>query len=267
MQGLYTYCVGKKGQCWSRMKHFSIPITGRSVDLEVVPYQDVEAIVESVSLQEFEGDALRKHLENEQWLKEKVLAHEQVVEEVMRRTPPIVPFKFGTIFRSREKLTAMLKDHYPRFHLLLKHFQGRQEWGVKLFSNTARFVSAIRRINPELIRVTKKMKGQPAGKKYFLEKEFEAQLKGKAEESQQARVDDMVRQLSPLYEQCVHNQVLPQTLTGKGEEMILNAAMLVKDERVAAVQQCVARWNRSHRKEGLLAELTGPWPPYNFTKL
>lgn len=249
------------------MKQFVIPIMGRCIDLEVVPYKDVEAVVGRVSLQDFTEPNLRKHLEDEQWLKEKVLAHEQIVEEVMRRTPPIVPFKFGTIFRNRGKLTAMLKTQYPMLQTLLERFQGQQEWGVKLFSNMKIFVPTIRRANPELRRLTQKMNSQSTGKKYFLAKEMEAQLQEKAEQSQQARADDLLRQLSPLYEQYVHNQVLPQTLTGRNEEMILNAAIMVKEERVAAVKQCVEKWNRSHHKEGFLAELTGPWPPYNFSQL
>lgn len=267
MYGFYIYCVGVKDEQESRMKHFTIPITSHSVDLEVVPYRNIEAVVGRVPLQDFTEPQLGKHLENKQWLKENVLAHEQMVEEVMRRAPPIVPFKFGTIFRSRGNLTAMLKDQYSRFNLLLKRFRGRQEWGVKLFSHTALLTHAIKRADPELMQITQKMKGQPSGKKYFFEKEFEAQLKEKVEASQHARADDLVRQLSPLYEQCIHNQVLPQALTGREDEMILNVAVLVKEKREAAVRQCIALWDRSHRKEGLLAELTGPWPPYNFTKL
>lgn len=264
MQGLYAYCVGKKGQRWSRMKHFSIPITGRSVDLTVVPYRDIEVIVGIVPLNEFADDALRKHLEDEQWLKERVLAHEQVVEEVMRRTPPIVPFKFGTIFRSREKLLAMLKDHYARFHLLLRHFQGRQEWGVKLFSNTHVLLSAIRRADPELRRFTQKMKGQPAGKKYFLEKEFETRLNEMTLTKQRMLAHDLLQALLSCSNEYIENQILPQALTGKEDEMILNVALLVKCAEVLQFQQIIAQWNRTHRKEGFSVERTGPWPPYNF---
>lgn len=267
MQGFYMYCVGAKDNNWSRMKHFTLPVMGRTLDFESVPYRNVEAIVSKVALQDFEGPRAQKLLKDEQWLKEKVLVHEQVVEEIMRRTPPIVPFKFGTIFRSREKLTQMLKDHYSRFHLLIKRFQDRQEWGVKMFSNVNLLDRALRHAEPELMRFTQKIKGQSAGKKYFFEKEFEARLKDTIEERQRAASQELMTQLATVSEESVCNQVLPRAYTGREDDMILNSALLLKEGDIGNFKRVIARWEHSHNKEGFSIEFTGPWPPYNFTHL
>lgn len=267
MSGFYLYCVRAKNNHRSKTKHFTPLVAGRTFEFEAVPYRDVEAIVSKVALEDFEGPKAQKLLKDEQWLKEKVLSHEQVVEEVMGRTPPVIPFKFGTVFRNREGLTRMLKAHHPRFQKLLTHLRGKQEWGVKLFSNPNILAQATRRADQKLAHLAAMMKGKPSGKQYFLEKELEMQLKEKVEESQQAQADDLVRQLSLFYEQCVNTPVLPKTLTGRDEEMIVNAALMVREEGVAGVRQCVAEWNRLHCQEGFSAELTGPWPPYNFAHL
>lgn len=267
MQGLYTYCVGTKDKRWSRMKHFTLPVAGRTLDLAVVPYRDVEAVVGEVPLHEFEGTALRQHLEDEQWLKENVLAHEQIVEEVMRRTPPIVPFKFGTIFRSQKRLRHMLKAHYTRFQTLLAYFEGKQEFGVKLFSNVPVLRRSVQQDDRAYSRFAEKIQKQPPGKKYFLEKELAAKCKEKMEEKELAAAESLQVLMTPLCDQYVADKILSRRFPGRDEELIANAALFIEDTSIDTVMESLNHWNRLHGKEGVTAELSGPWPPYNFATL
>lgn len=269
MNGLYVYSVGSCNQDFCRMQRFVLPVAGGDVALETIPYRDIEAIVKKVPLKEFDfkNPAAKKRFENTQWLRKQVLEHEAVAEALMQHTPPIVPFKFATVFRSRNRVQQSLKTHYCQIKELLEHFRGRSEWGIKLFSNTQRLTRKLIQEDQELRALSKKMKQDSAGRQYFLKKEQEAQVKEKAHMKQDKAASDLLRILSPLYEEQVLNQVMPGTLTDRKEDMIINAALLVSDEHRKQLSDKLKKWNQKYKGEGFQAELTGPWPPYNFAKL
>jgi hypothetical protein len=49
--------------------------------------------------------------------------------------------------------------------------------------------------------------------------------------------------------------------------MVLNAAYLVPDPRRGELHAQVESLAAEHRDAGLTVELTGPWPPYNFSTM
>ena len=53
-------------------------------------------------------------------------------------------------------------------------------------------------------------------------------------------------------------------LTGRDDEMFLNAAYLVPRDRQAGFIRCAEAQQEAVAEEGLVIEVTGPWPPYNF---
>lgn len=267
MQGFYIYCVGGKSTHWSRLKQFAIPITDRSIALEVVSYKNVEAVVGQVPLQDFTEPNLRKHLANEQWLTEKVLAHERIVREMMLGTPPIIPLKFGTIFQSRARVQQMLKKHYSRFQNLLEQFTGRHEWGLKIFSRPQILKRKITAQDTDIARIVSKIKKQSAGKKYFFEKELEAKYREKIEEKERAAAENLQGLIVPFCDQYVSNNVLSRRFPGQDGELITNATLLIVDTSIDELRQYLNHWNQLHDKAGLTAELSGPWPPYNFVQL
>ena len=62
----------------------------------------------------------------------------------------------------------------------------------------------------------------------------------------------------------VVNRPQSHELTGRVERMLLNAAYLVEDGGSRLAEE-VVHLNEEHGSAGLEFELTGPWPPYNFT--
>lgn len=260
------YCVVRKHQPGQEEKRFSVSTAGKR-KLTAVSYQDIEAIVAEVPMREFVGEEARRRLADEQWLQRNALTHAQVVEEVMRSSPPVIPFKLGAIFRSRSRLKGMLQEHYARFQELFRRLQGKQEWGVKVFCHAPRLARQLKKTDQELVRLAGTLKGKSAGRKYFLHMRFEALLNARIAEAQQAGVRDLMEARAPWYEERVDNEVLPKALTGRKEDMILNAACLVGEDDGEKVRRCLKEWNGVYQKEGFIAECTGPWPPYNFAAL
>ena len=61
------------------------------------------------------------------------------------------------------------------------------------------------------------------------------------------------------------NKTLPQKLTAKKKEMILNTVYLVESARVARFCRKGKRLRENYASLGLDLEVSGPWPPYSFT--
>jgi hypothetical protein len=68
-----------------------------------------------------------------------------------------------------------------------------------------------------------------------------------------------------LAEDGVLNRPQPRELTGRDDEMVLNAAYLVAADDTSLVDEVAAAGDR-YRELGLVFEITGPWPPHNFVE-
>ena len=154
-------------------------------------------------------------------------SHEDVVDTLMKLTT-VVPFKFGTILKDEKAATKMLQDYEGKFKKLLSKFRGRAEWGLKIYSNNQEFKKHLAGEEPRLpAKGWSASGGKNPGVAYLLGRKVEEELK-----------DDVVARLAKINEfifreaeknayEAKLNKTLPQKLTGKTSEMILNTACLL----------------------------------------
>jgi len=202
------------------------------------------AVAAEVSLAEFGEDVLPERLNDRAWLEEKVRVHEDVLQTFVGVTP-VVPLRFGVIYRDMADVRGLLAERGERFEATLERVSGRVELGVKAWFDPA--------------RVQRRVAG--SGREYLQRRRDElassrdaASLAAAAHARLAAAADD-----------AVVNRPQARELTGRDEQMLLNGAYLVPDgdERFAAE---VARLAEEHADAGITFELTGPWPPYNFAE-
>jgi len=63
----------------------------------------------------------------------------------------------------------------------------------------------------------------------------------------------------------VVNRPQPRELSGRADEMFLNAAYLVASDDTSLIA-AVGELDAAYRRLAISFELTGPWPPYNFVE-
>ena len=90
------------------------------------------AIVGRVDLAEFGEEPLRRNLENRAWLEQAVAAHDGVLSGVVGAAP-LVPFRFGTVFRDEDGVREMLREREDELREALDRLRGHVELGVKVF--------------------------------------------------------------------------------------------------------------------------------------
>jgi hypothetical protein len=217
---------------------------------------ELTAVVEDVGLAEFGEQALRRNLEDLDWLGATARAHHRVID-ALAREGPLVPIRLATVYSSDGAVTAMLAERDADFRAALARIRGRTEWGVKAYANRR---PESKDASPGAEAPASQETG--AGAAYLQRRRGQLTAQENARQQMLANAETIHAELS---EHAVgvrlHPPQAPQ-LTGNKALMILNAAYLVDDERGEDFASVVAAL--AERYPSVQLELTGPWPPYSF---
>jgi Gas vesicle synthesis protein GvpL/GvpF len=191
-------------------------------------------------------------------------AHENVVAALMKNTT-VVPYKFGTILRDEQAAVQMLLDDEEKFNHLLSKCSGRAEWGLKIYGDHQEFMERVARTEPEFKTLEEKRETLSKGAAYLFSKKIEQEVKSNAV-ARLARISESIfHELAQCAYEAKLNKTLPQKLTKKKKEMLLNAVYLVERENTADFCEQGKRLAGKYEAMGLELDVSGPWPPYSFT--
>lgn len=190
-------------------------------------------------------------------------AHEDVVAALMKETT-IVPFTFGTILKDEQAAVKMLRDDEKRFKSLLATFAEKEEWGVKVYADQPQFTRHIAQSAPAIRVQGEEREKLSRGAAYLLGRKQEEDLKDTAAAQLAGISTTIFRTLEEVAYEAKLNKTLPQKLTGKKTEMVLNAAYLVERKMTVRFGRQAQKLRAQYESLGLDLEITGPWPPYNF---
>lgn len=256
-KGLYIY--GIRVHCSSSVKTKGV----EQKDVYTVFYKDIEAVISDVELGDFEPELVKEKLKDLKWAEPQVRSHAAVLDECMQ-TSLVIPWKFATVFKSPAGLQEFLKENSQKLRDTLTKFSDRQEWGVKIYNNTRIFRQWIRKTDDEIKKLEWEILSKSKGAAFFFKKRLENILNSKTEEKIKQATWKIFETLGQQAEEKVENRLLDRHLTGKGADMVLNAAFLVKKDRIDDFVQAFKKLNGEFNN--LTCDLTGPWPPYNFVK-
>jgi hypothetical protein len=264
--GLYAYgMVGKSPEPRDILgidkKGHVYPVEGKDSSV-MVSEIDVDTFQRQVKklVSELTGSAVTAQIEAEEILQ----AHEDVVDILMKSTT-VVPFQFGTILKDEQAALKMLQEYEEKFKNLLAKFVGKAEWGMKVYADQQEFIKYIVQAEPELKNLAEKREGLSRGAAYLLGRKMEEELKENALTRLAEVSETIFRKLGKAAYEGKLNETMPQKLTGKKKEMILNTVYLVEREKVATFCKQGKRLMEHYRVMGLDLEVSGPWPPYSFT--
>lgn len=228
-----------------------------------ISWKKVKAVSSCVSLTEFGEEPLRQQLEDLRWLEVRLRAHEAIVEEIMRRQP-ILPCKFGTIYRSVGRVQQIIEEHYPRYLEALTFLRDKEEWGVKVYAEVNRLLEQLLRTDNRSPELAASPHTRSPGRAYLLQKHRGRQLSERLEDAL-AELSDQLAQTLML--QAVQVEQVTSAVrfpTPPGTRLILNAAYLIAKARVDAFLSCCQALDERFATLGLRLVLSGPWPPYHF---
>ncbi|GFG53265.1 gas vesicle protein GvpFL [Mycolicibacterium agri] len=220
--------------------------------VRVVWHADIAAVVGTVGLDQFGEDALRRNLEDLDWLAATARAHDAVISAIAR-FGPVVPMRMATVYLDDTRVAHLLQTRRDDFAAALRHVTGRAELGVKAYAD------------PEIVAGAQE--SVPAGEK----------LSGTAYLMRRRRAltarEDAFRVASQHAER-IHAELLAhavdgkrkpasdRALSGRSDWTVLNGTYLVNVDDIDSFTEVADALDRDI--PGIDVEVTGPWPPYSF---
>jgi hypothetical protein len=240
--GKYVYCIIRL----DRPRDFGEIGIGGSKRVYTVHYRDLAAVVSDTPIVIYDPT------------RENVLAHEFVNETVMREFT-VIPMSFGTVFRSEEDVSELLRSTYQAFNDVLDKMQDKIEFGLKILWDREKVVANLEQENDEIRRLKDEISRNAASSTYFARMQLGRLVEAALEEKGNHFVADVHEELKQVAVASRSNKVI-------GDRMILNAAFLVERAREKAFDEKVKEVSRRY-EEVLTFKYTGPWPPYNFVNI
>ncbi|HEY2550596.1 MAG TPA: GvpL/GvpF family gas vesicle protein [Streptosporangiaceae bacterium] len=254
--GIWLYAVA------DRLPAFRLAgLTGiRDVPLRALDAGRLTAVASDVQLSEFGEAALRRNLEDLDWLEGVARAHHRVVEALAERAP-VVPMRLATVYTSEAAVTGMLAERAADLAEALRRISSCQEWGVKTYADPRQ------RAQHEADAADRPAGDAPArsGVAYLQRRRRELSEQRDSRQELTDSADLVHARLCDLaLDWRLHPPQAPQ-LTGSTVQMVLNATYLLDECQAANFAAAVAVLGQE--QSCLRLDLTGPWPPYSFAEV
>src|SRR5947207_7001887 len=148
--GKYVYCIIRS----ERQKEFGGIGIGGGQRVYTVHHNDLAAVVSDTPIVIYDPT------------RENVLAHEFVNETVMKEYT-VIPMSFGTVFRSEDDVTELLRSTYQAFSDVLDKMQDKIEFGVKVLWDRDKVVADLEGENDEIRRLKEEISPHTTSSTYF----------------------------------------------------------------------------------------------------
>ena len=148
--GKYVYCIIRS----DRQREFGAIGIGGGQRVYTVAFHDLAAVVSDTPIVIYDPT------------RENVLAHEFVNETVMKEHT-VIPMSFGTVFRSEDDVTELLRSTYQAFSDVLDKMQDKIEFGLKVLWDREKVIANIERENDEIRRLKDEISRHTASSTYF----------------------------------------------------------------------------------------------------
>jgi len=235
---------------------------GGGAPLAAIPYSRLAAVVELVSAAEFAPEILDEKLRCVDWVALLAHKHTSVLEQVLQHGP-VIPARLCTLFSSARAVTDLLAQNEQQLAERLGWFEGREEWGLKIFCDEARLRATIASSDPVVLAIEAAAAAGSPGQAYVLRKKRDGCVARSVAAATEAAVDEVLS-LAAIAIDTRFRSLLSDAVSGRREAMVANVALLVDITACPALHTAVEELSARLLPEGFAIELTGPWPPYSF---
>jgi len=240
-EGKYVYCIIKTH---TPLTFGRLGIGAEPANTHTVNYRDIAAVVSNTPM--VVQDPTRDN----------VLAHQRVNETVMQQHT-VIPMSFGTVFKTDDDITELLRSAYDAFLDVLNKMQDKFEFGLKVLWDRDQIIREIEEEDEDIRRLKGEISSQK-GSTYFARMQYGRLI----DAALQARSE---RYVAEIFQALRDVSVASRSNKPIGDRMIMNAAFLVARETELAFDARVK--DIGQRYDKLTFKYTGPWPPYNFVNI
>ncbi|MBI5207522.1 MAG: GvpL/GvpF family gas vesicle protein [Candidatus Firestonebacteria bacterium] len=255
---LYLYCI--------TLKEPDLEKADLSDDIFCIRHNDIYAVARLVSNDEFGETNIEKNLSDMEWLIPGVKAHMNINNLIMKNMT-IVPFKFGTIFKTEESLKEMLDEYTPQFIDNIHKLNNKEEWAVKIYCNMDILNKKVSETSERIKQHDEEISCSGPGKAFLLKKKRDELIACEANKI----VNDFIKYCFDKFGSQSHEAVINRLFTENANQhkykMILNSAYLISQKNVNGFLDMIRVLKRENCETGFEFDYSGPWPPFNFVNM
>ena len=258
--GIYLYCLARPGclPVVMELARHELCAVDERYPVGAVEQAGVVAVIGEVD----SGEFCDQNLQHLPWVASRAFRHEAVVERIMGASP-VLPVKFGTIFRATASLDRFLGRNRKSIVRALDELRDKAEWSVKgyLIDDEAR--RTVTASDPAIHSRLAALSPSP-GARYLQQKQVDAAIDGALRLWLTRLTGEINASLLHHADAAAPLRCHASAVTGRPERMVLNCSFLVAAAALAHFRAAFSDVQHAHQGTGLILELRGPWPPYNF---
>jgi len=244
-EGKYIYCIIETMQ----ERNFGpIGIGGRGDEVLTIGYGDLSMVVSNHPVTKFVVS------------RENLLAHEKVIEEVMKEFESILPVRFGTAAPSADEIRNLLDRRNSEFINLLKDINNKVELGIKgVWKNMEIIFREIAVEDKNIQHVKRKMERSKDQKDRKTTIDIGRMVEKALQKKKEAEAETIVN----ILRKASIDYRLNRTVL---EEMFINAAFLIDRGREKEFDNILEDLGDRYYDRTEF-RYTGPFPVFNFLNI
>jgi hypothetical protein len=244
-EGKYIYCIIETMQ----ERNFGpIGIGGRGDEVLTIGYGDLSMVVSNHPVTKFVVS------------RENLLAHEKVIEEVMKEFESILPVRFGTVAPSADEIRNLLDRRNSEFRNLLKDINNKVELGIKgVWKNMEIIFREIAVEDKDIEHVKRKIERSRDQKDRKTTIDIGRMVEKALQKKKEAEAETIVN----ILRKASIDYRLNRTVL---EEMFINAAFLIDRGREKEFDNILEDLGDRYYDRTEF-RYTGPFPVFNFLNI
>lgn len=224
-------------------------------------FSDISVVVSYVPLSDFVGEDAELRLQDIEWVGPRAVNHQRAIEKILDYSV-ILPAQFGVLFSCLDSLGQYVRCNHSEINEFLELISDKREWGVKVYWENSR--KKQRLLDTEFSSRLEQLAHLTDGARYFKEKQLNAEIEKRATEWLRNILVESSSLLSALSHSARKRRILADDSGGEGRQMVANWAFLVENAKTDEFMSIVKDLNEQDSDNGILARVSGPWPPYSF---
>lgn len=208
--------------------------------------------------------AIERNSGEASWLSPRALAHDRVLTWA-QELGGVLPMPMFSLWGSDEALRRMLDDRHSDFERIFSRVEGADEFGVRVHRRDEVLAKSLNDLDDDTRALQAQAAAASPSQRYLLERKLEDHMKLAVRTAAKRMSKQVFDELGALSRDAVARPLVADTGT-PDVTLVLNAAFLVDRRRLGEFRSAVGDRVREFQSRGLTFDVTGPWPPYNFTR-
>ncbi len=234
--------------------------------IQSLKFDEFYVTVKYVAESEFSEDNLKTNLSDIQWLEKNAREHVRVISLMMEQIT-VIPFNFGTIYKSEDSLRKFIEDYADSLIENIIHLEWKEEWAVKIYCDRTALNRQIDELSEEAAALEKQIMASSPGKAFLLKRKKADLIEYEMDRLCKVFGQECYDEFKNLSETTKLNNLLPKEFTGREDTMILNATFLISRDKTIEFVSTARLFKIKNFGLGFQIECTGPWPPFSFVSI